>query len=662
MPLDMIEVNGNWSSYTTESKNCSKACGAGFKTEQLTRTCTNPKPQFGGENCKGPSSVTNQVPCNQGRCPDPPEDIQIQTQTSSTIFLRIVPANINYTSFLVYVRSKELEALSTNYTVTNLKAATCYNISVLTKFRDIISSQAISRNFCTAPPSPESASLSDVTTTSITIVVQTHYSFDVFMNGKLFSSFTPKNKFGTETVMIEHLTPGATYHNTQVYCISNGLRSLSEKIFTGNEENEIHLPPEPPSSIKIFTQTNDSLSFNITHGAGLFDHFNISMIGKCKLLRADVNSTFIIAFFGDLDSGTLYKNITVRSISNNTLSVPTPPIEHTTNSNPPSNVDVENQNDTSVALSIARESGKFDKLFVWIERVNIYVETPQNTKIIIGGLEPGNQYLAMVGTTSNGLNSTAYTLTINTNPDRPVAVYLLNRTTESLGIKIVQGQGITEWFYIQINDRYNVKGKINQTDLVLEKLTPGQMYSDIKVQAVSHVPDAPSLVQVSDKTTETLIIMIVHGKGIVELFHIDIDGKNHSQKATSDSNTTYVTIGHLTPGTLYKDITIYSISNRLESDARKIDASATYPSSPSLQVKDNSINVIRIVIMKGSGGVEKYKILVNNEEVIDVTYNQSSQEVNITDRVPGKMYNITAKAIANNIESNLSSNIQQATY
>lgn len=79
----------------------------------------------------------------------------------------------------------------------------------------------------------------------------------------------------------------------------------------------------------------------------------------------------------------------------------------------------------------------------------------------------------------------------------------------------------------------------------------------------------------SDKTNETLIIMIVHGKGIVESFHIDIDGTNHSQKATSDSNTTYVTIGHLTPGTLYKDITIYSISNRLESDARKIDASAT---------------------------------------------------------------------------------------
>ncbi|CAG2208960.1 unnamed protein product [Mytilus edulis] len=536
-------LNGNWSSYKIEWKNCSKACGS-----------------------------------------DPPEDIKNQTQTSSSIFLNIIPANINHTSFLVYVRSAKLETNSTNYTVVNLDAAECYNISVFTKFGDTVSSQAIHRNFCTTPV--------------------------------------------------------------------------------------------PPSSIEIFTQTNDSLIFNITHGAGLFDHFNISLDGKYKISTADLNSTFTIAVFGGLSSGTLYKNISVRSISNNTLSVPTQPIEHTTNSNPPSNVHVQNQNDTSVTLSIARESGKFDKLFVWIERVNIYVETPHTTKIIIGGLEPGNQYLAIVGTTSNGLNSTAYYLTINTNPDRPIAVYLLNRTTESLGIKIVQGQGMTEWFHIQINHRYNVKGKINQTELVLEKLTPGQMYSDIKVQAVSHglfgesiimndtstIPDAPSLVQVSDKTTETLIIMIVHGKGIVELFHIDIDGKNHSQKATSDSNTTYVTIGHLTPGTLYKDITIYSISNRLESDARKIDASATYPSSPSLQVKDNSINVIRIVIMKGSGGVEKYKILVNNEEVINVTYNQSSQEVNITDRVPGKMYNITAKAIANNIESNLSSNIQQATY
>ncbi|CAC5416984.1 unnamed protein product [Mytilus coruscus] len=257
--------------------------------------------------------------------------------------------------------------------------------------------------------------------------------------------------------------------------------------------------------------------------------------------------------------------------------------------NPPSNVRIEDKKDTSVSLSIVSESEEFDKIFVCIEKTEIYVEKLKKNKVVIRGLEPGYQYLAMVKTSSNGLNSTPYRIIINTYPDRPKAVYLLNRTTETLRIKIVKGKGMIQWFYIQINERYNVTGKANQTEIVLGKLTPGQMYSKITVQAVSHglygeikhmnntstVPDAPSLVQVTENTTETLHLTIEHGKGIVESFDIDINGKIHSKQVTSGSNTTNITITNLIPGTSYKDIAIISKSNGLKSSAWKISLFST---------------------------------------------------------------------------------------
>ncbi|CAC5416983.1 unnamed protein product [Mytilus coruscus] len=329
--LFRLVVNGGWSNYTIVWTECSNNCGDGNQTEQKTRTCTNPMPMYGGENCTGNASLMVQHSCFLRKCPDPPKVLTNQTQTSESISLYINPANSNFTSFLIsclYLNSTELETTSTNYTVHNLVAASCYNISVLTKFHDVVSSQAISHRFCTAPPAPDSAIVTSKSSTSISITVVSKYWFDVFMNGKLFFSSSTNTDFDAQTVKITNLTPGSTYRNIQVSAFYQGLRS--SWISLQNSITEIHLPPAPPSSVEIFAQTNDSFSFNITHGAGIFDQFKVSLNGIYKNFTADVNSSFTIAVFGGLNPGILYKNITVRASSHSKYSVPTQPIHHST--------------------------------------------------------------------------------------------------------------------------------------------------------------------------------------------------------------------------------------------------------------------------------------------------------------------------------------------
>ena len=59
-------VNGGYSDWKPYDK-CSKTCGGGVKTRE--RTCTNPPPSNGGQDCSGlgPNSTTSE--CNNQECP-----------------------------------------------------------------------------------------------------------------------------------------------------------------------------------------------------------------------------------------------------------------------------------------------------------------------------------------------------------------------------------------------------------------------------------------------------------------------------------------------------------------------------------------------------------------------------------------------------------------
>ena len=61
----LVQVHGGWTEYTA-SAPCpsSSACG---KTRIVTRNCTNPEPQYGGEDCQGPSTEVDV--CKPPGCP-----------------------------------------------------------------------------------------------------------------------------------------------------------------------------------------------------------------------------------------------------------------------------------------------------------------------------------------------------------------------------------------------------------------------------------------------------------------------------------------------------------------------------------------------------------------------------------------------------------------
>ncbi|XP_046331615.2 SCO-spondin-like [Haliotis rufescens] len=66
---DGCPVNGSWSVWTVLTGDCSASCGGGSQTITRTRTCTNPAPSNGGEDCVGPATKVTNKTCNIGGCP-----------------------------------------------------------------------------------------------------------------------------------------------------------------------------------------------------------------------------------------------------------------------------------------------------------------------------------------------------------------------------------------------------------------------------------------------------------------------------------------------------------------------------------------------------------------------------------------------------------------
>ena len=62
--INFFSVDGNWSGWKQWGP-CTKSCGRGSQTS--TRTCTNPPPTNGGEECRGVNERSRD--CNTQPCP-----------------------------------------------------------------------------------------------------------------------------------------------------------------------------------------------------------------------------------------------------------------------------------------------------------------------------------------------------------------------------------------------------------------------------------------------------------------------------------------------------------------------------------------------------------------------------------------------------------------
>ncbi|KAK6176120.1 hypothetical protein SNE40_014463 [Patella caerulea] len=68
---DPCPINGGWSEYSKwlYTTDCSVSCGTGTRSKLHIRTCTNPAPQFGGEECEGKYNETLEDECTFDPCP-----------------------------------------------------------------------------------------------------------------------------------------------------------------------------------------------------------------------------------------------------------------------------------------------------------------------------------------------------------------------------------------------------------------------------------------------------------------------------------------------------------------------------------------------------------------------------------------------------------------
>lgn len=67
-----FQVNGGWSSWKPwqSASACSVTCGTGTKRFTSTRSCNNPKPQYGGRGCSGLTRKYETRRCSTNRgCP-----------------------------------------------------------------------------------------------------------------------------------------------------------------------------------------------------------------------------------------------------------------------------------------------------------------------------------------------------------------------------------------------------------------------------------------------------------------------------------------------------------------------------------------------------------------------------------------------------------------
>lgn len=83
-------VDGGWSDWTA-SGSCTVSCGGG--SQIMRRTCTNPVPQNGGQQCTGSSAMIQ--PCNTQACPPAVQTVtSVVAPITSTVSATVTPATV----------------------------------------------------------------------------------------------------------------------------------------------------------------------------------------------------------------------------------------------------------------------------------------------------------------------------------------------------------------------------------------------------------------------------------------------------------------------------------------------------------------------------------------------------------------------------------------
>ncbi|VDI37498.1 receptor-type tyrosine-protein phosphatase beta [Mytilus galloprovincialis] len=432
-----------------------------------------------------------------------------------------------------------------------------------------------------------------------------------------------------------------------------------------------------PSMLKITDQTTHSITINVTHGKGkvqflevvqhhaVYDCFNASQY------------RYSLAVIQNLAPGMVYSTLGVAAVSHglhsSVLSIP----DHPTNPNPPKGVNRKTQSSTSISLIIEHGTGGIGGFYIFVDGVfYFWFEAVNGTKtnVVVRNLLPGSTHEFRIMSESNDLNSTkSITKTYPTKPSIPVTSYV-NSSTDILTILINKGIGGVSSYEIYVNDNDPITETLKSLSqlVFITDLKPGTVYSvyvlslanDLKSNLSKIIvnatfPDVP-VISCLNKTTKTMEILVEKGSGGVERYEILVNGKLH-QTFSYETERQNVVIQTLIPGTNYR-ITANAIFQNLSGKTSTVTQQATFPDVPVISCLNKTTKTMEILVEKGSGGVERYEILVNDKLHKTISYETERQNVVIQKLIPGTHYRITANAVFQNLSSKTSTVTQEATY
>ncbi|XP_033741925.1 fibronectin-like [Pecten maximus] len=535
--------------------------------------------------------------------PNRPTALAVTNRTIASVTLTVTPGDGGHDGYRVSYNGGDIHDNRTFTDITNdtptlsissLTPGTTFTFHVFTLSNGLESEDYYGTQTSTIPNRPTALAVTNRTIASVTLTVTPgdggHDGYRVSYNGgdihdnRTFTDITND----TPTLSISSLTPGTTF-TFHVFTLSNGLESED---YYGTQTSTI---PNRPTALAVTNRTIASVTLTVTPGDGGHDGYRVSYNGgdiHDNRTFTDITNDTPTLSISSLTPGTTF-TFHVFTLSNGLESEDYYGTQTSTIPNRPTVLAVTERNTTSVTLSVTPGNRGHDGYRVEyvggdIRGNRTFPNITNPSILVIGNLTSGTTFTFNVFTRANGLESEDYYGTqASTNPTTPEDVKVTNQSTTSVTLTVTPGDTGYGGFLV-LYGGYNLtftlddKGSTHHDLTVNTGLTPGTTYtfqvftlyndsiSDNSTNTTgSTVPNIPSALAVTDRTTTSVTLTVTPGNGGHDGYRVTYVGDGINRNRTFPNkiiNRPTLVIGNLTSGTTFT-FNVFTRADGLESES-----------------------------------------------------------------------------------------------
>ncbi|XP_021372257.1 tyrosine-protein phosphatase 10D-like isoform X2 [Mizuhopecten yessoensis] len=686
---------------STALTNSPSTAGPGSTTPRNSPSTAGPVSSAKSSSTTTPATSTTTSSATTKPVPNPPGTVAVIAKTTTNVTLNITSPstgrvdcyNVTFTDENGKMETRRTPTNDTLYIVDRLTPGYNYTFTVESVYNGLASTSSQGVPTSTVPSSPCDVTVTDRTTTSVTLTVAPGPGgYDGYrvqtVGGGINRSDTFPHHTSTGPLLVSGLTPGTTFTFT-VFTQANGWESehfyrtqdsTSDKVkrSTVNQAaNETTEGPSAPDNVEISSQTNVCVTLTVTLNGSGYDGFlaqynNLNQSFQ-NITADDDTSVSHNLPVNELTPGTTY-TFEVYTLYNGSKSTNNTGDIGSTVPNPPGHVSVNTQTTTTVTLDITSPStggvDYYNVTFTDKDSNNNTRSTPTNdTSYTVEGLTPGYSYVFKVVSVYQDLTSIPYQgVPASTVPNPPGHVSVNNQTTTTVTLDITSpSTGGVDYYNVTFTDKdsnNNTRSTpTNDTSNTVEGLTPGYSYI-FKVVSVyqgltskphqgvpaSTVPNPPGHVSVNNQTTTTVTLDITSpSTGGVDYYNVTFTDKdsNNNTRSTPTNDTSY-TVEGLTPGYSYI-FKVVSVYQDLTSKPHQGVPASTVPDVPKKYGCSTTNDSITVTLNSPTPGkVDNYiasEDCSSSGDIISPGVTVSGQNVTIGGLSPGITCNLTVIAV-----------------